>query len=198
MGIVGQQNIVRSNLNQKTGITTTPFVSAAGDKVGMQVIAKGLTQRCVDNRHLPPDIAAHFSASGWQNEDTFIRAIEDILIPHLGPEGGALVIDKYGAHLTDQVRMHCNEHSIDLIEVPKHMTPVLQPLDIGVNAQLRNKASKKYVAQQRDGDKENRDPLSAAATRMHDALAEVDAKHITKSFDAAAAYVPGVILTLYA
>ena len=86
----------------------------------MQVIAKGTTRRCVDNRHLPPEIAAHFSASGWQTESTFIRAIDDVLIPHLGPEGGVLVVDKYSAHLTDKVRVHCNENHIDLIEVPAH------------------------------------------------------------------------------
>ena len=189
VGLVGVQNIVRSDLNKKNGITTTPFVSAAGDKVGMQVIAKGTTQRCVDNRHLPLEIAAHFSASGWQTEDTFIRAIDDVLIPHYGPEGGALVVDKYSAHLTDKVRMHCNENNIDLIEVPAHMTHALQPLDIGVNAQLRNKASKKYVKEQREN-KENRDPLGAAATRMHDALNALDNKHITRSFQAAADYVP--------
>ena len=39
------------------------------------------------------------------------------------------------------------------------MTHALQPLDIGVTAQLRNKASKQYVAQQRGDGKENSDPL---------------------------------------
>ena len=118
VGIVGEQNIVRSNLNKKNGITTTPFVSAAGDKVGMQVIAKGKTRRCVDNRQLSPEIAADFSPSGWQTEETLIRVIERVLVPHFGPEGGTFIVDKYSAHLTDAVRMCCNEHNIDLIEVP--------------------------------------------------------------------------------
>ncbi len=42
-----------------------------------------------------------------------------------------LVLDKYHAHLTNYVEICCNEHHIDMIEVPAHMMHVLLPLDIG-------------------------------------------------------------------
>ena len=127
-GVVGEQNIIRSDLNVKNGITTTPFVSAAGDKLPTQVIAKGTTCRCVDNRHLPPDMAGDFSAKGWQTEATFIHYIERYLVPYFGPEGGTLVVDEYSAHKMDAVRMCCNQNHIDLIVVPPGLTHALQPL----------------------------------------------------------------------
>ena len=64
IGVAYKQNIVRSELNKKNGITTTPFVSAAGDKLGLQAIAKGTTQRSLKNRQLPPEIAGDFSGKG--------------------------------------------------------------------------------------------------------------------------------------
>ena len=180
---------MRSDLNKKNGITTTPFVSADGSKLGLQAIAKGTTQRSVNNRQFPSDVAGDHAASGWQTEDTFVRAITTVLLPLFGPHGGAFDVDKYSAHLTDKVRTHCTDHNIELIEVPAHFTHALQPFDVEVNAQLRKRAAKKYVAQQREEHKENIDPLGAAAARMRDALVELPVKHITRSFDAAAKYV---------
>ena len=173
-GIVGEPNIVSSNQDKRHGITTTPFVSAAGDILPVQAIAKGRTRRCVHNRHLPPDMAGDFSDSGWQTEETFIRYIEQYLVPYLGPEGGALVIDEYSAHATDNVMACLNEHHIDLIVVPPGMTHVLQPLDVGVNAHVRRSAAKQYIADQHTG-KENSDPNGEAATRISNAL------HVTDS-----------------
>ena len=149
--LVNEQNIVTTSLNKKNGITTTPFVSAAGDILATQVIARGRTRKCVDNRQLPPDLAGDFSATGWQTEATLNRYIEQYLVPYFGPEGGTLILDEYSAHHTDAVRECLNSHFIDLITVPPQMTHVLQPLDVGVNAQLRIGASKQYLAEQHDG-----------------------------------------------
>ena len=91
------------------------------------MIAKGTTRRCVDNRHLPPDMAGR---EVWQTEATFIQYIEHYLVPYFGPEGGTLVVDEYSAHKTDAVRMCCNQNNIDLIVVPPGLTHALQPLDI--------------------------------------------------------------------
>ena len=188
-GLVNEQNIVTTNLNKKNGITTTPFVSAAGDVLPTQVIARGKTRKCIDNRQLPPDLAGDFSPTGWQTEATLIRYIEQYLVPYLGPEGGTLILDEYSAHHTNAVRECLNSHYIDLIIVPPHMTHVLQPLDVGVIAQLRKEATKQYLAEQYD-EKENRDPMGAAAVRIHTGWMQMDKGIIRHSFTDVVLYVP--------
>ena len=188
-GLVNEQNIVRTNVNKKNGITTTPFVSAAGDVLPTQVIAKGTTQRTIDNRQLSSDMAVDCSANGWQTEATFLRYINNYLIPYLGPEGGALVVDTYAAHLTDDVRICCNLAHIDIIVVPPHMTHAFPPLDIGVNALVRKYAPQQYVDEMHEN-KENVDPYGAAARRIHNALTMIDKRHIKQSFVDAVEYVP--------
>ena len=154
-----------------------------------QVIAKGTTKRSIENRQLPPNLAGDFSANGCQTEATFIRYINEQLVPYLGPEGGALIVDTYAAHMTDAVKMCLNENHIDLMIVPPRMTHALQPLDVGVNALIRKHATKLYLAEQHER-KENRDPYGAAAVRVDTGLKQVKPRHIRQAFVDAAQYVP--------
>jgi hypothetical protein len=48
--IKGDPNIVNTNKSENLAITTTPCVTAAGDKLALQVIAKGTTTRTVKTR----------------------------------------------------------------------------------------------------------------------------------------------------
>ena len=188
-GIVAEDNIVRTPLNIKNGITTMPVVSAAGDKLPMQVVVKGTTNRCVRNRHLPDDMAGDYSPTGWQTEESFIRYIKQHIIPYFNGVSSCLVVDKFSAHMTDAVKKLCDDSDIELLFVPAHMTHALQPLDIGVNRELRQRARREWITQQIEG-KENEDPGGAAATRLNNAMHAVKSKTITHAWDASAKYVP--------
>ena len=174
-GIVSEQNIVSFNQDKRHGITTTPFASAAGDVLPVQVIAKG-AHAVVSTTATCRLTWPATSASGWQTEDTFVLYIGQHLHSYLGPEGGVLVIDEYmySAHTTDKVTACLNDHYIVLIVVPAGMTHIAAA-GCWMNAHPRRSAVKPYTVEQYT-DKENSDPNAAAAMRINNALHETNLK----------------------
>ena len=101
------------------------------------------------------------------------------------------MLDRLRAQLTPAVRELCRNGDIELEYVPARMTSPLQPLDIGVNRVIRRSARQQLLAEQ-SGGKENRDPGGAAAQRLNNGLKGTKPATVTKTFDAAAQYVPAV------
>jgi DDE superfamily endonuclease len=95
-----------------------------------------------------------------------------------------LILDDYDAHKTDEVLEACKQHNIERILVPAGQTAHLQPLDVSVNSQIKQKARKSWVK-----DKEERplqaDTLSRAAERVDVALRDIPKQSIKESFDKA-------------
>ena len=118
-GIVGEPNIVHTNLSDRDAITTMPAITAGGDRLPMQVIVKGKTQRAVRNKNLPDNTAGYPTPSGWQNASTFTQYIEEEVAQHTDDQPSALIADDYDAHKTDEVRAAADRHNIDLIYVPR-------------------------------------------------------------------------------
>ena len=106
----------------------------------MQATARGTFRRVVMTRHLPPNMVGDYSENGWQTEETFMRYIEQHLIPYFNGERVCLVLDRFSAQLTPAVRRLCRNGDIELEYVPARMTSTLQPLDIGVNRVIRRSA----------------------------------------------------------
>jgi hypothetical protein len=183
-GNVGEPNVVNTRVSAREAITTMPAVSAAGDRLPMQVIVKGKTQQAVKNKHLPDSTAAYPTPSGWQKSSSLTQYIEDEVSQYTDDQPSALIMDDYDAHKTEEVRAALKEHNIEPIVVPPAMTHLLQPLDVGVNGVLKGRAREKWVEDKAAG-KENADTLSRAAERMNEAYHELPRSTITSAFNKA-------------
>jgi hypothetical protein len=183
-GNVGEPNVVNTRVSQRDAITTMPAVSAAGDRLPMQVIVKGKTQRAVKNKHLPDSTASYPTISGWQKSSSLTQYIEDEVSQYTDDQPSALIMDDYDAHKTEEVRTAEKKHNIEPIIVPPALTHLLQPLDVGVNGELKRRAREKWVEDKAAG-KENADTLGRAAERMNEAYHELPPSIITKAFNKA-------------
>jgi hypothetical protein len=188
-GVRGQPNVVGTSQDKRRGITTMPTISMAGDRLPLQAVVKGKTKLAVKNKKLPSDVLAYPSQSSWQNQDTLIGYMHDGIAPYTHNEPSALLLDDYKAHHTDKVHEKAAEHNIDIIPVPAGQTSTLQPLDVGVNGQLKARARKKWVADKVSG-KENADTLGRAVGRMNEAYHETPASTLTSSFTKAVSSLP--------
>ena len=118
-------------------LNTTCFccISAAGDKLPMGVVARGKTQRVVNNllKDAPPAVRRarfYFSQSGWINADIVVRWLHDVVLPHTGGAPAALLLDDYAAHWTEEVTNCAAAMNLSLIRVPSKQTIEYQPLDV--------------------------------------------------------------------
>ena len=189
-GVVGEPNVVHTTLSDRDAITTTPVVSAAGDRLPMEVLVKGKTQLAVRNKKLPISTVGYPTVSGWQTSSSTAQYIDEELSYYTDDQPSALILDEYDAHHTAEVKATAAQHNIEIIPVPPGMTHILQPLDVGVNAELKRRARKKWVEDKAEG-KENADTLSRAAQRINEAYEEVPIEVITKAFTKA---VPSLAL----
>ena len=79
-----------------------------------------------------PPMFSTLTPSGLTNTNSFIAYIEAVIVPVTQHGPCALVVDSWGAHLTQPVRDYCASQIIKLIRVPNRATSMLQPLDVGV------------------------------------------------------------------
>jgi hypothetical protein len=56
-----------------------------------------------------------------------------------------LIMDSHRAHITDKVKMLCKQNKLALAIIPGGYTPVLQPLDVGVNRSFKSKMRQKWT-----------------------------------------------------
>jgi len=180
----GKRNIVNTTMDRRRGITTTPSIAADGTKLPLQAIAKGKTQRTVINKHFPSGVVGDHSASGWQTSKTAANLINNVIAPHTRDQPSSLILDDYKAHSTAAVKDAAAAHNIDLISVPGGQTSVLQPLDVSVNGEIKQRARRKWVKDKQSG-RENSDTLTRAVERVNDAYHAVPSAHITSSFSKA-------------
>ena len=67
------------------------------------------------------------------NEDVIIEYIDRILVPYKQQKGYNklyLVFDSARCHLTEKVKNHLENESIEAIYVPPRLTNILQPVDL--------------------------------------------------------------------
>jgi DDE superfamily endonuclease len=119
---------------EREKVTVIAACAGDGSMLKSAVIAKGSTSRC-EAAYVKEigDLAyIQHTASGLTNTDSFIVYIHNVIIPYTNNSPSALIVDSWGAHLTQPVRDFCKAHNIQLIRVPDRGTTMLQPLDVGV------------------------------------------------------------------
>lgn len=187
--IQGQPNTVNTAADSKLGITTMPTIAADGTRLPLQVIVKGKTQRCVNNKHLPAHIHADHSKSGWQTSETLVRYMEDVIAPYTADKPSALILDEYRAHHTAAVKEAASNHHIEIIPVPGGQTATLQPLDVVVNGIIKKKAKQQWV-QEKQQPENDADTLTAAVCRIDTAYRSIPASTIQSAFTKAVPILP--------
>ena len=55
-----------------------------------------------------------------------------------------LIMDSHRSHMTDDVKVACKSHNIDIIMIPGGCTKYLQPLDLTVNRSFKSKLKQQY------------------------------------------------------
>lgn len=82
--------------------------------------------------------------NAWIDEEIFINYIETILSKYKAGTKKLLIMDYCTAHCTDKIFETLKNKNIDYIFIPKHMTPVLQPLDRMVNFPFKKYLKTKF------------------------------------------------------
>jgi len=85
--------------------------------------------------------------SGWNEEYMMVN----YYIPHLSKHipkqtNGLLLLDNFSAHCTEKVMETFDQNKIKYHHLPPNCTPIIQPLDVGVNAVFKRLIKEKYLA----------------------------------------------------
>lgn len=97
---------------------------------------------------LPSSISYSVQSKAWIDTEEMLRYIETILIPftQTQPEHRCLLLlDSFSVHLCERVQTKMRDLNIDLLYVPKGMTGLLQPLDIGINKPFKDRLKTCYT-----------------------------------------------------
>jgi hypothetical protein len=131
----------------KAGLTIMGAITAAGTKLPLFLIAKGLTRRCHEQFG---DVADRFPAyiahsrSGWVSQAVFNEYLSFVRLQI--PDGQiCLVLDQYPTHGTDESEAEAARLGIRLIKVPKGATGIWQPLDRRIYGAMKSKARARWA-----------------------------------------------------
>lgn len=165
----------------KANITLLPTISANGDRLPLGWIAKGRTVRCLRNFFNIQNVYSFFSPKGWMNESIMIEYLINIIQPYLNGKSGALLIDAYAAHWTPNVMATANKMKLELIQIPRGLTDICQPLDMTFNAPFKSIRERLWM-DERVGGILNADNVERTVMRSYKAYHLVSKKSISQGF----------------
>jgi hypothetical protein len=162
-----------------TGVVT---VSAFGDVLPAVIIKNSKKENAPSVTQLrkdADDYAHHvvLSPSGWMNSQVMIWFLENIIYAHTHGSHCALILDNYGAHVTDEVIAKAEQLHIHLIMMPPNVTKHCQPLDVGVFGPLQKQMDARW---------NRNDDLFDYVCHFHDLLMNLDRQLIVRAFSKAA------------
>jgi hypothetical protein len=144
-GLQGREDLPR----QKQNFTAVAAITAAYERLPIQLIAKGTTKRTEKNfGPVGDNIMAH-TTSGWSTLDSFCAFVT--WLRNYGDYGEkvggqyrqlTLVLDIYKVHKAERVKRLAESLNIKLIFIPPGMTDACQPLDRTIFGVLKMKAKK--------------------------------------------------------
>jgi hypothetical protein len=120
---------VQSPGDPHQGFTMMASISAAGSKLPLFLIAKGLSERCHKQfgNHEDNYYVAH-SKSGWMWQAVYLEYLQ--FLRSTRPNDIIdLVADQYPTHFSDVSQEKAKELDIVMVPVPKGGTAKYQPLD---------------------------------------------------------------------
>lgn len=156
--LVAAKHVRVLGFGEKRQVTATPFVTAAGDLLAMQVIFKGKSSACLPvgfQAYEAEGLLCRHSETHWTTvglqKDFLMRAAEPFLSQHVERCGFAvsqvhfiLLLDVYSTHISDEFIgwfkeryngvAHPHGH---LVFVPANLTGVAQPADLTMQSKIK-------------------------------------------------------------
>jgi DDE superfamily endonuclease len=125
--------------------TVVVTVAADGTKLDPFFIFKARPGKKVEQAILDSGIKGACQVKGWFDSVVAKKWIEQILEPYvLQAEKALLLLDHVSVHLTSDFLSSCADLGVDVEYIPKGYTCVLQPVDVGFNAQLKKHIRDKH------------------------------------------------------
>ena len=146
--IKGTKNVVvNSSGRHKEKYTTVLTVTYTGKKLFTVIILKGKGVKKLKSA-LPHDFYTEYSNESWINTNIFQRWVTEVLARHAKklPVGkkGLLIMDNHRSHINPKVLKAIKNLNYDIELLPPNCTGRLQPLDIGINKNLKEIYSQKW------------------------------------------------------
>jgi len=172
-GVVATRNgraaHVRTTSGNRLNVTHFPTITASGRHLQLCAIIKGKTERSLKKIKTGASAAVqsvrlYTSLKGWTNSSIMIQYFRDVLQPWLAGRPGALVMDDYHAHWTNEVRAAAAAMDLQLIKVPPGRTYEYQPLDVCFNGPM-TKARQRIWLEERILNPEQKDSEQKAVER---------------------------------
>jgi hypothetical protein len=123
-------------------VTVIDCISSYGWSVPTVIIFEGkVHQSTWYSDTLPSDWVIGVSANGWTDDKLGLTWLENVFEKHtIHRTKGVyrlLILDGHGSHVTPEFDLFCKEHSIITLCMPPHSSHLLQPLDVGCFAVLK-------------------------------------------------------------
>ena len=108
------------------------------------IILKGTTKRTINNFLEEKDCILSYQKNGWCNDEQFINFLS--LIPD--NKNILLIVDNFSSHKCQNTLSTIKEKfkHINIRFLPPNTTPILQPLDVGVNKIFKNEIKNFYMS----------------------------------------------------
>lgn len=124
-----------------TLVTTLFFINAAGGFLPPVFIFPRVNYKDIMLSNGPPGALGLANASGWMNEECFLKALQHF-VSHVKPSlnNPALIfIDNHSSHVNLSVVEYARQKFIIIVTFPPHCSHKLQPLDVAVYGPFKTK-----------------------------------------------------------
>jgi hypothetical protein len=120
-------------------------IAADGTKLPPYFIFKGQPGKKVEEELRRQNVKGCCQRNGWFDESVTEKYVTTILEPYVrGSNNAVLLVDHFKVHLMKSFVNACNNIGIDVEYIPAGYTCVLQPIDVGFNAQLKHHVRTKH------------------------------------------------------
>ncbi|RYP17078.1 hypothetical protein DL767_010080 [Monosporascus sp. MG133] len=121
--------------------TIIEAITAVGRRLTPAVIFTGLS---LQGQWFPdcfPEWKYAFSENGWSNAAIALEWLRKVYLPETKPlkpdDWRLLILDQHVTHITTEFMAECRRNRVRCLHIPSHSSHIMQPLDIGVFAALK-------------------------------------------------------------
>jgi hypothetical protein len=137
-------------------VTVIDCISSYGHSVPPVIIFEGkVHQSTWYSDTLPLDWVIGVSENGWTDNELGLKWLEHVFEKYtVHCTKGVyrlLILDGHGSHVTPEFDLFCKEHSIITLCMPPHSSHLLQPLDVGCFAVLKQSYGRQIEGYMRNG-----------------------------------------------
>jgi hypothetical protein len=123
-------------------VTAIDCISSYGWNVPPVIIFEGKMHQSIwYSETLPSDWVIGVSENGWTDNELGLTWLKEVFEKHtahrLKGVYRLLILDGYSSHVSPEFDLFCREHSIITLCMPLHSSYLLQPLDVGYFAVLK-------------------------------------------------------------